>query len=125
MTRDTSIISTFRNFFESVPPEDINLMHRRMTMLRLDVDAWLDNEPAMLADMQQFCSACASRGRCAYDLMLQLDEPTWRDWRDYCPNAARLRTLVALQGFLMKNLTIDRAIERLGDHPQVAPIETS
>ncbi len=124
MTMDGGIISTFRNFFESVPPEDINLMHRRMAMLRLDVDAWLDTEPAMLADMQQSCSACASRGRCAYDLMLQLDEPTWHDWRDYCPNAARLRTLVALQGFLKKNLTIDRAIERLGDHPQVAPIET-
>ena len=50
-------------------------MHRRMAMLRLDVDAWLDTEPAMLADMQQSCSACANRGRCAYDLMLQLDEP--------------------------------------------------
>ena len=109
MTRDGSITSTFRNFFESAPPNDIILMHRRMTMLRLDVDTWLDTEPAMLADMQQSCSACASRGRCAYDLMLQLDEPAWRDWRDYCPNAARLRTLVALQGFLKKNLTIDRA----------------
>jgi hypothetical protein len=97
MTSDGSILSTFRNFFESVPPEDINLMHRRMAMLRLDVDAWLDTEPATLADMQRSCSACASRGRCAYDLMLELDEPTWRDWRDYCPNAARLRTLVALQ----------------------------
>jgi hypothetical protein len=117
-------MSMFRNFFESAPPDEIDVLRRRMTMLRLDVDAWPAAEPAMLADMQQSCAACASRSRCAYDLLLELDEPTWRDWRDYCPNAARLRTLVALQGFLKKNLTIDRAIERLGDHPQVAPIET-
>jgi hypothetical protein len=102
MTRDGSIPSTFSKLFESAPPDDMNLIHRRMTMLRLDVDAWLDSEPAMLAGMQKSCSVCASRGRCAYDLMLQLDEPTWRDWRDYCPNAARLRTLVALQSFLKK-----------------------
>jgi hypothetical protein len=29
-----------------------------------------------------------------------------------------------LQGFLNKNLTMEQAIERLGDHPQMAPFET-
>ena len=117
-------MTTFQNFLESTWPDEINLLHRRMTVLRLDVDAWLDKEPAMLADLQRSCSACVSRCQCAYDLITYLEEPTWADWRDYCPDAAGLRILLALQGFLKKNLTIDRAIERLGDHPQVAPIET-
>jgi hypothetical protein len=95
-----------------------------MTVLGLDVDAWLEMEPQMLADLQRSCSACASRSECAYDLMTYFEEPTGTDWRDYCPDEAGLRTLLTLQGFLKKDLTIGQAIERLGDHPQAAPIET-
>jgi hypothetical protein len=78
----------------------------------------------MLADLQTSCSACASRSECADDLMTYLEERAWTGWRDYCPDEAGLRTLLTLQGFLTKGLTIDQAIERLGDHPQGAPIET-
>ncbi len=86
----------------------MSLLQRRMIALRLDVGAWLDMEPEMFGELQRSCDACSSPGQCAYDLGAHLDDPTWHDWRDYCPNAARLRMLVALQGALTMNLTIDR-----------------
>jgi hypothetical protein len=102
-------------FPEGTGTDETNLLHRRMIVLGLDVDAWLSMEPAMLADLDESCSACASRGQCAYDLAIHLEEPTWPDWRDYCPNTARLRMLVALQGFMKKeahNRTGDRTVGR-------------
>ena len=62
----------------------------------------------MFVDLEKSCTACASRNQCAYDVVPHFEEPTWSDWRDYCPNAAKLRMLVALQGFLKKNLPIER-----------------
>ena len=93
---------------EGTRPGEMSLLQRRMIALRLDVGAWLDMEPEMFGELQRSCDACSSPGQCAYDLGAHLDDPTWHDWRDYCPNAARLRMLVALQGALTMNLTIDR-----------------
>ena len=86
--------------------DETNLLQRRMSVLRLDVDAWPQREPAMFVDLEESCSACASRNLCAYDLAADLEE-RWADWRDYCPNAGTLRTLVALQRLLKKNLPIE------------------
>jgi hypothetical protein len=91
---------------ESAGRDETNLLRRRMTVLRLDVEAWPRSEPAMFADLQESCSACVSRNPCAYDLAAYPEEG-WADWRDYCPNAATLRMLVALQGFLKKSLPIE------------------
>jgi hypothetical protein len=93
---------------ESARLDETHLLQRRMTVLRLDVEVWPNMEPAMFVDLEKSCSACASRNQCAYDLLAHLEEPTWSDWRDYCLNAAKLRMLVALQGFLKKNLPIER-----------------
>jgi hypothetical protein len=112
-----------RNILESAKPDNINLLHRRMVGLGLDVDAWLDMEPAILRDLQRACSACGSRSKCV-DVVAHLEDPIRYDGMDHCPDAAGLRTLLALQGFLNKNLTMEQAIERLGDHPQMAPFET-
>ena len=88
--------------------DQTHLLQRRMTVLRLDVEAWPNMEPAMFVDLEKSSSACASRNQCEYDLKVHLEQPTWSDWRDYCPNAAKLRMLVALQGFLKKYLPIER-----------------
>jgi hypothetical protein len=71
-----------------------------MTVLRLEVDALRDMEPAMFVDLENSCSACASRNQHEHDLVAHVEEPTWSDGRDYC------RMLFALQGFL-KNLPIE------------------
>jgi hypothetical protein len=56
-------------------------------------------EPALFADLQKVCASCPSRQRCARDLAMHFDDATWSGWRDYCPNAAKLDMLVALQFF--------------------------
>jgi hypothetical protein len=91
---------------ESPRLDETPLLQRRMTVLRLDVEAWPNMEPAMFLDLKETCSACITRKQCACDLM-NLEEPTWSDWRDYCPNAGRLKMLVELQDFLKKNLPIE------------------
>jgi hypothetical protein len=91
---------------ESAGLNETNLLQRRMTVLRLDVEAWRNSQPAMFLELEKSCSACASRNLCAYDLAADLEE-RGADWRDYCPNAATLRLLVALQGFSKKNLPIE------------------
>ena len=65
---------------ESARLDETHLLQRRMTVLRLDVEAWPNMEPAMFVDLGKSCSACASRNQCAYDLVAHLEEPTWSDW---------------------------------------------
>ena len=52
---------------ESARLDETHLLQRRMTVLRLDVEAWPNMEPAMFVDLEKSCSACASRNQCAYD----------------------------------------------------------
>lgn len=104
-------------------PDETELLQRRMLVLRLDTEAWARFEPAMVCELQRLCAACSSRQQCAHDLVTYFDDPTWPGWRDYCPNAAKLNMLSALQSFLRSGLTIDQAVEQYVDHPQAAPIE--
>ena len=96
-------MTTLGPLLESTRAGETPLLQRRMIALRLDVEAWLNIDPEMFGDLQRSCAACASPSQCAYDLGAHLDDPTWHDWRDYCPNVARLRMLVALQGVLTMN----------------------
>ena len=97
-------MTSLRPLLESTGPGETPLLQRRMIALRLDVEAWRSMEPEMFADLQTTCAACPSPDACDYDLGAHLDDPTCDDWRDYCPNAARLRMLVALQGALTMNV---------------------
>ena len=96
-------MTTLRPLLQSTRAGETPLLQRRMIALRLDVEAWLNLDPEMFGDLQRSCAACVSPSQCAYDLGAHLDDPTWHDWRDYCPNVARLRMLVALQGALTMN----------------------
>jgi len=78
-------------------PDQAKLLQRRMTVLSLDIGAWARYEPADFLDLESVCAGCASRQACAKDLLGHLDDPTWPEWRGYCPNAAKLDMLVALQ----------------------------
>lgn len=92
-------MTTLLDLIDSGRPDQTTLLQSRMTALGLDVGAWARFEPALLGDLQSVCATCASRQRCADDLVEHVDDPTWPDWRDYCPNVAKLDMLVALQFF--------------------------
>jgi hypothetical protein len=85
------------NLIDLSRPDQAKLLQRRMTNLALDIGAWALYEPADFLDLESVCAACASRQTCANDLVEHIEDPTWPDWRDYCPNAAKLDMLVALQ----------------------------
>jgi hypothetical protein len=104
--------------------DETELLHCRMLVIGLDIDAWIRSEPVMLSDLKRTCVACSTRPQCGQDLISHFDDPNWPDWRDYCPNAAHLNMLSALQGFLASSLTIEKAVERLANHPQSASIAT-
>jgi hypothetical protein len=117
-------MATLQDLLKSTTLDETALLRRRMIALHLDTEAWARCEPAMFSELKSLCVACTSRQECAYDLAMHLDEPTWSDWRDYCPNAARLSMLGALQAFLRSGVPIEQAVERFADHPQTAPVET-
>jgi len=81
--------------------DEADLLHRRLAILHLDVDALARSEPLLFRDLQKLCALCESRGRCVRDLAREANrEPTdveSRDWRDYCPNTATLNMLSAVQ----------------------------
>ena len=74
-----------------------DLLRRRMHILRVDPDKFYRSEPATFRELQKSCSACESHGRCALDLARDAIDPTRPDWRDYCPNAAMLNMLSAVE----------------------------
>jgi hypothetical protein len=88
---------TLLHAIQSGQPIQARLLDERMNALCLDIGAWLRFEPGMMAELQDACSACRETVRCELDLATPSDDPDWRDWKDYCPNAAKLNMLVALQ----------------------------
>jgi hypothetical protein len=68
-----------------------------MTVLGLDVERWARSRPGMLQEMRTACAACRNVRRCALDLATSTDGVVWPEWWDFCPNEAKLNTLVAAQ----------------------------
>lgn len=73
------------------------LLEHRMACLHIDRAELARTDPATLRDMQRLCSLCRSRGRCARDLADEDADPTWQEWRDYCPNSTTLTILGTMQ----------------------------
>ncbi len=88
---------TLLQAIKSGQPTQARPLDERMKALALDVGAWLRFEPTMVAELRDTCSDCQDTVRCELDLAAHADDPLWRDWKDYCPNAAKLNMLVALQ----------------------------
>ncbi len=85
------------DLIDLIRPDQAKLLQRRMTVLGLDIGGWARYEPADYLDLESACAECGSRQRCADDFVEHGDDPTWPEWRGYCPNAAKLDALVALQ----------------------------
>jgi hypothetical protein len=81
----------------AIPPYDVSLLFRRITMLRIDRDELARDDPLLFCELQGRCTLCQSRGHCARDLAHEFDDPAWQDWRDYCPNSTTLSFLGTLQ----------------------------
>jgi len=81
----------------SYRPDPISLLERRMEALALDPVEVGHIEPLTVRELQHRCVKCAKREQCALDLADKFADPGWQDWRDYCPNAATLTMLSALQ----------------------------
>jgi len=72
------------------------LLTRRMLGLGLTPeDIWQD-EAAMFAEFRARCGRCEAQGQCALALLHGAADPAWQEWRNYCPNSAKLRMLSAL-----------------------------
>ena len=74
-------------------------LYRRMSVLGLNPVDWARFDADLIEDLRWNCAHCQSRQQCADDLEDHVDDPTWPGWRNYCPNAAKLSVLVALQYF--------------------------
>jgi hypothetical protein len=69
-----------------------------MAALRIDPEHVGALDPFMLRDLQRLCTTCTSRKQCARDLANKSDYVS-PEWQDYCPNAATLNMLVALESY--------------------------
>jgi hypothetical protein len=75
----------------------VALLFRCMPMLQIDPDELAMDDPLLFRELQGLCSLCACKAACTDDLARQFDEASLGRWHDYCPNAATLTMLGAVQ----------------------------
>jgi hypothetical protein len=73
--------------------DNADLLRLRMEMLHIDGNALARSDPLRLHEFRRICANCASRGACAVDLAHPSADVGWGEWREYCPNAAKLNEL--------------------------------
>ena len=76
---------------------DASLLFRRMAALQVDRDELARDDPLLFRELQGLCTLCRSKERCVLDLARERDEPGNPGWCEYCPNAATLNVLGAVQ----------------------------
>jgi hypothetical protein len=76
---------------------DASLLFRRMAALRIERDELASDDPLLFRELQGLCALCRSKERCVLDLAHERDELANPAWREYCPNAATLNALGAVQ----------------------------
>ena len=76
---------------------DASLLFRRMAALQVDRDELASDDPLLFRELQGLCALCRSKERCVLDLAQESDKSGHPGWREYCPNAATLNALGAVQ----------------------------
>jgi hypothetical protein len=76
---------------------DASLLFRRMAALQVDRDELASDDPLLFRELQGLCTLCRSKERCVLDLAQESDQSGHPGWREYCPNAATLNALGAVQ----------------------------
>ncbi len=78
-------------------PDERELLAKRMAGVHLEPRAVAQSDPSTSRDLQRVCAMCGFKYRCARDLAVEALDPSWQQWRDYCPNAATLSALGAFR----------------------------
>jgi hypothetical protein len=73
--------------------DSTDLLRLRMAILHIDGNELARSDPLRLGEFRRICANCASRGACAVDLAHPSADVGWGEWREYCPNAAKLNEL--------------------------------
>ena len=94
---DLGIPAVQLRWVPSHSPDPISLLERRMEALLLNPDEVTHIDPLIVRELRHRCVKCEKRRQCALDLADKFADPGWQCWRDYCPNAATLLMLSALQ----------------------------
>jgi hypothetical protein len=68
-----------------------------MAALQVDRDELASDDPLLFRELQGLCALCRSKERCVLDLAQESDKSGHPGWREYCPNAATLNALGAVQ----------------------------
>ena len=105
VARDLGISASELRTLASYGPNAAELLNRRMAALRIDPDRVGTLDPFTLRDLQRLCTTCRSRRQCARDLADPSAAESRQDWQDYCPNAATLNMLVALESYCAETLS--------------------
>ena len=92
MARDLALSPRDLRQVTALGADAARLLPRRMAALDLDFDEVSRTQPHVMWDLQQLCTLCDSKKRCARDLATNPDSP---GWRDYCPNEDTLTALKA------------------------------
>jgi hypothetical protein len=95
---------------------DASLLFRRMAALQIDRDELASDDPLLFRELQGLCTLCRSKERCVRDLTWECDEAERQGWREYCPNAATLNALGAVQncGWAAQHLKTPHSTGHLG-----------
>jgi hypothetical protein len=75
----------------------VAFLFRSMAMLQIDSDELARDDPLLFRELQGLCSLCGCKEQCAQDLARTFDDVSLEKWREYCPNAATLMMLGAVQ----------------------------
>jgi hypothetical protein len=100
LTRDVAPSASELRAVAAYGGDEADLLRRRMVALDLDPYELALSEPALVRHLQGRCALGESRGHCMLDLARESTDSARQDrqdWRDYCPNAATLDMLSALQ----------------------------
>jgi hypothetical protein len=76
---------------------DASLLFGCLPRLQISRDELAHDDPLLFRELQARCSLCRNHDECARDLAQDFPDDRWEAWYDYCPNAATLNALGALQ----------------------------
>ena len=76
---------------------DASLLFRRMILLQIDRRELARDESLLLRELQGLCTLCGSKPECVRDLSEEYLSGDPQAWHEYCPNAATLNAIGALQ----------------------------
>jgi len=76
-------------------PDAANLLYERMRALGISRPDVEHAASGLMRDLERTCACCNEKGVCAKDLTKRPNDP---GWKNYCPNAVSLESLMRLKG---------------------------